>query len=199
MPQRDPEETALGRDITGENTSEEATRPKTRSLRSWRSGRSKSRSRPSSRAASLNRIYSAGFHDDHGVYIDTDDFTPDQQGARKFSADDLVDENDEKAKQQDGEDGPLEEVESHEPDAHVDGNGVDRAAENGQIEKAPSLRRQATGKSTKSQRDQDPNMVSWDGPDDPENPKNWKMSRKWIATVVVSSFVRVMVIEARAD
>lgn len=190
MPQRDPDETVLERDVTGENTSEEATRPRTRSLRSWRSGRSKSRSRPSSRAASLNRIYSAGFHDDHGVYIDTDDFAPDESGVKQFSAD-VGDEDNEKSKQQDGEEGPLEEVESHEPESHADGNGIDRAAENGQLEKAPSLRRQATAKSTKSQRDRDPNMVSWDGPDDPENPKNWKMSRKWIATVVVSSFVRV--------
>ncbi|MCJ1312107.1 hypothetical protein MMC25_005781 [Agyrium rufum] len=33
-----------------------------------------------------------------------------------------------------------------------------------------------------------PDVVSWEGPDDPEDPKNWKRSRKWAATVVVSSF-----------
>lgn len=34
----------------------------------------------------------------------------------------------------------------------------------------------------------DTNQVSWDGPDDPENPKNWSFKRKWAATIVVSSF-----------
>lgn len=31
-------------------------------------------------------------------------------------------------------------------------------------------------------------QVKWDGPDDPENPKNWPSSKKWAATVVVSLF-----------
>ena len=34
----------------------------------------------------------------------------------------------------------------------------------------------------------DTHQVSWDGPDDPENPKNWSFKRKWAATIVVSSF-----------
>ena len=34
----------------------------------------------------------------------------------------------------------------------------------------------------------DINKVSWEGPDDPENPKNWSFKRKWAATIVVSSF-----------
>ena len=31
-------------------------------------------------------------------------------------------------------------------------------------------------------------QVGWEGPDDPENPKNWVKHRKWAATLVVSSF-----------
>lgn len=31
-------------------------------------------------------------------------------------------------------------------------------------------------------------QVTWDGPDDPENPKNWSYRRKWAATLTVSSF-----------
>jgi multidrug resistance protein len=31
-------------------------------------------------------------------------------------------------------------------------------------------------------------QVSWDGPDDPENPKNWRKGKKWAATLIVSSF-----------
>jgi MFS family permease len=30
--------------------------------------------------------------------------------------------------------------------------------------------------------------VTWDGPDDPENPKNWTNKKKWAATLIVSSF-----------
>lgn len=30
----------------------------------------------------------------------------------------------------------------------------------------------------------DPNMVTWDGPDDQENPQNWPDSRKWLITVI---------------
>lgn len=31
-------------------------------------------------------------------------------------------------------------------------------------------------------------QVSWDGPQDPQNPKNWSFKRKWAATVTASSF-----------
>ena len=37
----------------------------------------------------------------------------------------------------------------------------------------------------------DPHLVTWEGPDDPKNPKNWSMGRKWAATFVVSSFTFV--------
>jgi multidrug resistance protein len=50
----------------------------------------------------------------------------------------------------------------------------------------PKLERKKTSRSARSARD--PNLVSWSGPDDPDNPKNWKFSRKWAATLVVSSF-----------
>ena len=36
--------------------------------------------------------------------------------------------------------------------------------------------------------DMDPNIVTWDGPNDPANPKNWSRNQKWAATIVVSSF-----------
>ena len=34
----------------------------------------------------------------------------------------------------------------------------------------------------------DPNLVTWDGPYDPENPKNWPDKTKWKCTVGVSLF-----------
>lgn len=51
---------------------------------------------------------------------------------------------------------------------------------------APKLQRRGTSKSTRSRTD--PDLVTWDGPDDPANPKNWTTKRKWAATFVVSSF-----------
>lgn len=35
--------------------------------------------------------------------------------------------------------------------------------------------------------EKDPNLVEWDGPDDPENPQNFSRVRKWVITVVMSS------------
>ncbi|KAI0164664.1 major facilitator superfamily domain-containing protein [Xylariaceae sp. FL1272] len=37
----------------------------------------------------------------------------------------------------------------------------------------------------------DPNLVTWTGPDDPENPKNWKYSKKWGAVFTVSLFTLI--------
>lgn len=34
----------------------------------------------------------------------------------------------------------------------------------------------------------DPNLVTWDGPQDPANPKNWPTGTKWSYTVAVSVF-----------
>jgi hypothetical protein len=33
----------------------------------------------------------------------------------------------------------------------------------------------------------DPNIVDFDGPDDPENPMNWSMARKTSAIVIVTT------------
>ncbi|KAI1134512.1 MFS general substrate transporter [Hypoxylon sp. FL0543] len=37
----------------------------------------------------------------------------------------------------------------------------------------------------------DPNLVTWAGPEDPENPKNWSISKKWGAVFIVSLFTLV--------
>jgi MFS transporter, DHA1 family, multidrug resistance protein len=31
----------------------------------------------------------------------------------------------------------------------------------------------------------DPNLIEWDGPDDPGNPMNWSRTKKWIITIVL--------------
>ena len=30
----------------------------------------------------------------------------------------------------------------------------------------------------------DPNMITWDGPNDPSNPQNWSIKYKWFVTIV---------------
>ncbi|KAF4972816.1 hypothetical protein FSARC_716 [Fusarium sarcochroum] len=37
----------------------------------------------------------------------------------------------------------------------------------------------------------DPNVVNWDGPDDPANPQNWSMKKKTITVIIVSSITFV--------
>jgi len=32
----------------------------------------------------------------------------------------------------------------------------------------------------------DPNVVTWDSPDDPANPRNWSLRRKWFITILIS-------------
>ena len=45
------------------------------------------------------------------------------------------------------------------------------------------------GASTRSKKgEKDINLVTWDGPDDPDNPKNWTKKKKWAATITVSLF-----------
>ncbi|KAK9422376.1 putative Major facilitator superfamily (MFS) profile domain-containing protein [Seiridium unicorne] len=37
----------------------------------------------------------------------------------------------------------------------------------------------------------DPDLVTWTGPDDPEDPKNWTFGRKWLTVFVVSTFTLI--------
>ncbi|KAJ5771769.1 MFS multidrug transporter [Penicillium odoratum] len=46
------------------------------------------------------------------------------------------------------------------------------------------LEKSKTGRSTLA----NSKLVTWDGPDDPANPKNWPSSKKWAAVVMVSLF-----------
>lgn len=50
------------------------------------------------------------------------------------------------------------------------------------VEAGPKLEKSRTSKSGRSTRD--PNLVTWDGPEDPKNPKNWRWQQKWAATFV---------------
>ena len=43
----------------------------------------------------------------------------------------------------------------------------------------------AQAEKQKTREERDPNLVEWDGPNDPENPMNWKTSKKWIITIAL--------------
>jgi hypothetical protein len=34
----------------------------------------------------------------------------------------------------------------------------------------------------------DPNLVTWECPDDPENPHNWPKHRRWASTLLIAMF-----------
>lgn len=40
--------------------------------------------------------------------------------------------------------------------------------------------------SEEDEREPDPNVVTWDGPNDPMNPMNWTMKKKWTNIAVLS-------------
>ncbi|KAH8660469.1 putative MFS multidrug transporter [Xylariales sp. PMI_506] len=51
------------------------------------------------------------------------------------------------------------------------------------------LEKPTTAESETSQRD--PKLVTWDGPNDPENPKNWPTKKKWTTMTIVSLFTLI--------
>ncbi|KAL4805903.1 major facilitator superfamily domain-containing protein [Aspergillus unguis] len=54
--------------------------------------------------------------------------------------------------------------------------------------------RQATAELEKSRTgrsEHDPKLVTWNGPDDPDNPKNWPMKKKWSIVLTVSCFTLI--------
>ncbi|KAK2595915.1 hypothetical protein QQS21_006510 [Conoideocrella luteorostrata] len=61
-----------------------------------------------------------------------------------------------------------------------DGIQNQRDVERGEEEKDGGLRGSSEPK--------DPNLVGWDGPEDPQNPKSWVIRRKWAAVICVSCF-----------
>lgn len=149
------------------------------SLRSWRSrsslgkSRTRSKSPPRSPDAHLHRIYSSSFADDHGTYVGDDDYEPprghasaNEPGAASSRPPDAKDA--EKC---------LEEVESQDDDLCSDADERPQGLVDGDRdpEKASSLELPQATTSAGSQGERDPNMVSWEGPDDPENPKNWSV------------------------
>jgi hypothetical protein len=55
-----------------------------------------------------------------------------------------------------------------------------------EAESQPVTRDGAVAGEKGEEEDGDPNTVSWDGPDDPANPMNWTMRKKWGNVAVLS-------------
>ena len=71
----------------------------------------------------------------------------------------------------------------------ADGSGVvaDDDAEIRDLEKA-----EEQGAKVQPTEESDPNLIDWDGPDDPENPMNWTFSRKVLSTGTMATLTLVI-------
>ncbi|TQB75842.1 hypothetical protein MPDQ_001442 [Monascus purpureus] len=131
--------------------------------------------RSTSTLETLSHIYSGRYVDDAGVYMN--------EGELEEMAEE-EEENERRLSQRLSGKPTLE----GKGEAHFDAESSSRESEgtghHDDIEKGglgrPKTREAETG--------QDPKLVTWEGPDDPENPKNWTLRKKWAATVIVSCF-----------
>ncbi|KAL9596046.1 MAG: hypothetical protein Q9219_006062 [cf. Caloplaca sp. 3 TL-2023] len=126
---------------------------------------------PSIDKPQLTRVFSGQHLDDHSVYHGPGSV----HGSEDAAGDEESDLSDRDSREENEKTNP------NEPEGAVDTR--DRVLNARDLE-APLEKKQ----SAKSAKAKDPNLVTWEGPDDPENPKNWSNKRRWAATVVVSSF-----------
>jgi hypothetical protein len=167
---------------------EPITPARTRS-RSPRRSRSRSRSireRLNLGAPSLARVYSAQAFDDHAVYSRHNSVpnSPIERDAASIAPSITSSGSNHEIKDLD-----LEKQETQDlakPETEWDAGVL---AERDFSDDKPTEK--LAKKKTREEQAKDPNLVTWDGPDDPTNPKNWSMKRKWAATFVVSSFTFV--------
>ncbi|KAL9051390.1 MAG: hypothetical protein Q9162_006044 [Coniocarpon cinnabarinum] len=122
----------------------------------------------------------SGFHHEHDEPEDIDDGTEYHDAEVASNTEKNVDP--EKASWTASQ--PSEEREPAEE--HEELSEDETGNEQRDIEKAmPPLSKKQSSKSSKKK---DPNIVTWDGPDDPQNPKNWSIRRRWAATLTMSCF-----------
>ncbi|KAF2109713.1 major facilitator superfamily transporter [Lophiotrema nucula] len=157
--------------------------------------RSRSRSRPNTRTSGppLVRLFSSQFPDDHSVYhhedgegvhvdADTQSIHKTETDRRRAATpeDDTSSTSDEDDTEKD-----IEQAEDQGTTIQEIRGGIPDERD---IEAQPNLEKK---KSEREKKLEDPNLVTWDGDNDPKNPKNWSMNRKWAATFIVSSFTFV--------
>jgi MFS family permease len=78
-------------------------------------------------------------------------------------------------------------MDQHDPiESGIDANINDKESyQETDVESAREQQEKPVEKGTPN--DKDPNLVDWDGPNDPENPQNFSNLRKWIITLTMSS------------
>lgn len=148
----------------------------------------------------MNRVLSSQFPDDNSVYHHHDE---DRIEAGVWSGADEYDtsessesektsgEVEEADKTKEGADDELDEEEIEEFGSDEHGTTIEGIKGGIPYEEDIEENPARLEKKKSSQSIKDPNLVTWDGPDDPKNPKNWSMRRKWAATFIVSSFTLV--------
>lgn len=133
---------------------------------------SRQKSRPSD---ALHRVVSGNYLDDHSQYHGHNFYGHPHEEA------DNNDDDDDDIREKDNEEAAEPDGEGSSEDSMVD-EVRDGIKDESDVEAGPHLTKTKSSKSAKSA--QDPNLVKWAGPNDPDNPKNWKRSRKWAATLV---------------
>lgn len=153
------------------------------SSRSRSRGRTPSlRSRPS-RPTSLHRYRSHGFLDSQSYHNHGDNAEEAGDDSSEFRKESSTTDLEKEAAEE-------EELEHEEEEAEVFQERDEDVAPRGfDLEKATiPLEKTRSTQSRRSKKGKDPNIVTWEGPDDPKNPRNWSLKRKWAATFIVSSF-----------
>ncbi|PGH18804.1 hypothetical protein AJ79_00217 [Helicocarpus griseus UAMH5409] len=149
--------------------------------RSARSGRSLGTLQPglSRQRTSASRntpVFPPQYLDDHSTYQGVDDVEDDISE---------IDLSPEAPSESFGE----KESQERSPACHdnVYENDIETVSSRGHADFVP-VRSASRPQKTRTRSIQDPRLVTWDGAEDPTNPKNWSLKKKWAATVVVSCF-----------
>ncbi|EKD21743.1 uncharacterized protein L3040_004966 [Drepanopeziza brunnea f. sp. 'multigermtubi'] len=122
----------------------------------------------------IHRVLSGGTHLDSQYY--GHDYQEEQR-EKTLEDDTSTDESDfPEREEREGKDGQ---------DAEILPEIRDGIEDKRDVEAGPKLENSQTTKSSRSARD--PNLVGWER-NDPNNPKNWSVGRKWSATLIVSAF-----------
>jgi hypothetical protein len=73
------------------------------------------------------------------------------------------------------------------PHTRLDAKGTFASATEKDVEKGPIPRSMASTSIPDGETEQDPNIIDFDGPDDPANPMNWRFAKKWGMVFLVSA------------
>lgn len=150
--------------LTDSTSEEQVSRTESRPQGFTESIKSRLRSASNTTVPPLDRVYSAKHLDDQSVYHSNHAINSDIEQSDSASSETA---------------GPIEEVRGgivNERDVDLE-KGKQPEAE---LEKSKSARSKGSRRDSK--------VVNWNGPDDPDNPKNWPNKKKWAATVTVSLF-----------